>query len=147
MIDLSPGAFRMFASRAVELIAERLAGLGNEPARHAAPEESRQQLLNQPMPESGIAVAQLLERVSKEILPYPLGNNSPRFFAWVNSPAAPLGVLADFFAAALNSSVAGGDHAATYVEHAVLRWLNTLVGYPADSGGILTSGGSVANLI
>jgi glutamate/tyrosine decarboxylase-like PLP-dependent enzyme len=50
-------------------------------------------------------------------------------------------------AAALNSSVAGGDHAATYVEHAVLNWMRSLMTYPADSGGLLASGGSVANLI
>jgi len=43
--------------------------------------------------------------------------------------------------------VAGGDHAATYVEHAVLSWIREIVGFPATSGGILTSGGSVANLI
>ena len=147
MIDLSPEEFRTLAYRAVDLIAERLSGLEGGPARRVVPDALRQQLLNQPLPESGIAATQLLERISKEILPYPLGNNSPRFFAWVNSPAAPLGVLAELFAASLNSSVAGGDHAATYVEHAVLQWLKTLVGYPSDSGGILTSGGSVANLI
>ena len=43
--------------------------------------------------------------------------------------------------------MAGGDHAATYVEHAVLSWIREIVGFPATSGGILTSGGSVANLI
>jgi aromatic-L-amino-acid/L-tryptophan decarboxylase len=76
-----------------------------------------------------------------------MGNGSPRFFGWVNSPAAPLGVLAELLAAGLNPSVAGGDHAATYVELAVLRWIRQIVGFPAASGAILTSGGSVANLI
>ncbi|HEY3231323.1 MAG TPA: pyridoxal-dependent decarboxylase, partial [Roseiflexaceae bacterium] len=80
------------------------------------------------------------------VLPYPMGNTSPRFFAWVNSPSAPLAVLAELLAAGLNSSVAGGDHAATYIEHAVLNWLKQLVGYPAGSGGLLVSGGSMANL-
>ena len=76
-----------------------------------------------------------------------MGNSSPRFFGWVNSSAAPLCVLAELLAAGLNPSVAGGDHAATYVEHAVLRWMRKIVGFPQESGGILTSGGSVANLI
>jgi glutamate/tyrosine decarboxylase-like PLP-dependent enzyme len=47
----------------------------------------------------------------------------------------------------MNPSVAGGDHAATYLEHAVLRWLRAAFGFPADGGALLTSGGSVANLI
>jgi glutamate/tyrosine decarboxylase-like PLP-dependent enzyme len=76
-----------------------------------------------------------------------MGNISPRFFGWINSPAAPLGVLADLLAGGLNASVAGGDHAATYVEHAVLGWLKRLLGYPAVSGGLLVSGGSMASLV
>jgi glutamate/tyrosine decarboxylase-like PLP-dependent enzyme len=76
-----------------------------------------------------------------------MGNASPRFFGWVNSPPAPIAVLAELLAAGLNPSVAGGDHAATYVEHAVLGWIRQIVGVPSWSGGILTSGGSVANLI
>ncbi len=81
------------------------------------------------------------------VLPYPMGNASGRFFAWVNSPPAPMGILAELIAAALDPSVAGGDHAATYVEHGVLNWIKAIFGFPADAGAILTSGGSVANLI
>ena len=43
--------------------------------------------------------------------------------------------------------MAGGDHAATYLEHAVLDWIRQIVGVPSWNGGILTSRGSVANLI
>jgi glutamate/tyrosine decarboxylase-like PLP-dependent enzyme len=43
--------------------------------------------------------------------------------------------------------VAGGDHAATYIEHAALGWLKQLLGFPAESGGLLVSGGSMANLV
>ncbi|MBK8023834.1 MAG: aminotransferase class V-fold PLP-dependent enzyme [Chloroflexi bacterium] len=80
-------------------------------------------------------------------MPYPMGNANPRFLAWVNSPPAPLGVLGDLLASALNASAAGGDHAATYVEHGVLNWIRSVFGFPQESGAILTSGGSVANLI
>ena len=81
------------------------------------------------------------------VLPYPMGNASGRFFAWVNSPPAPMAILAELLAAAHDPSVAGGDHAATYLEHGVLNWIKTIFGFPADAGAILTSGGSVANLI
>jgi len=76
-----------------------------------------------------------------------MGNSSPRFMGWVNSPPAPLGVIAELLAASLDPSVAGGDHAATYVEHAVLNWMKEIMGYPRSAGGVLTSGGSVANLV
>jgi aromatic-L-amino-acid/L-tryptophan decarboxylase len=76
-----------------------------------------------------------------------MGNSSPRFFAWVNSPPAPMGVLAELLAAAHDPSVAGGDHAATYVEHGVLNWIKSIMCFPVESGAVLTSGGSVASLV
>jgi glutamate/tyrosine decarboxylase-like PLP-dependent enzyme len=147
MIDLSPEEFRALGYRAVDLLAEQLAMLHDAPARRAVPDGLRERLMHQPLPQTGRAPVELLENFAEQILPYPMGNASPRFFAWVNSPPAPLGVLAEFLAAGMNSSVAGGDHAATYVEHGVLSWLKQLLGYPAGSGAILVSGGSMANLV
>jgi glutamate/tyrosine decarboxylase-like PLP-dependent enzyme len=149
MIDLSPETFRTLGYRAVDLLADHLATLARPGTlvRAPVPESLRQRLLTQPPPAAPGDPATLLDAFREYILSYPMGNASPRFFAWVNPPPAPLGVLADLLAAGLNPSVAGGDHAATYVEHAVLRWLKAWLGYPTDSGGLLTSGGSVANLI
>ncbi|KAJ3328956.1 hypothetical protein HDU93_001195, partial [Gonapodya sp. JEL0774] len=65
----------------------------------------------------------------------------------VNSPPTPIGILGDFLASALNPSVAGGDHAATYVEHGVLKWMKEIIGYPSEAGAVLVSGGSVANIV
>jgi len=147
MIDLSPEEFRALGYRAIDLLAEQLAAIPDAPARRALPEELRESLMRQPLPEAGCPAEDVLATMASSILPYPMGNASPRFFAWVNSPAAPLGILAELLAAGMNPSVAGGDHAATYVEHGVLGWLKQLVGYPADSGAILVSGGSIANLV
>ncbi len=147
MIDLSPEAFRTLGYRAVDLIADQLAAIPDAPVRRAMSDELRQQILSQPLPKEAQDPMALLEAFASDVLPYPMGNISPRFFAWVNSPPAPLGILADMLASALNSSVAGGDHVATYIEHAVLNWLKALMMYPANSGALLTSGGSVANLV
>ena len=90
----------------------------------------------------------MLERFRAAVLPHGMGNGHPRFFGWVNSPPAPIGVVADFLAAALNPSCAGGDHAAIYVERAAVRWLMELIGFPTEgSMGLLASGGSAATLI
>ena len=79
-------------------------------------------------------------------MPYPMGNGHPRFYAWVNSAPTPIGIFADALASAIDPSVAGGNHSAVWVEHAVLAWFRTLIGYPPESMGLLVSGGSVANL-
>ncbi|MFN8449800.1 MAG: pyridoxal-dependent decarboxylase [Anaerolineae bacterium] len=147
MIDLSPETFRALGYRAVDLIVERLTALPYTPVRQPVPAEIREQLMRSPLPTEGSDPADVLNRIAELVLPYPMGNASGRFFAWVNSPPAPLGVLGELIAAAHDPSVAGGDHAATYVEHGVLNWIKSIFGYPADSGAILTSGGSVATLI
>ena len=146
-IDLSPEEFRRLGYRAVDLLTEHFAALADGPCRTPVPDADRRALLEQPLPVHGASPDDVLDEVASTILRFPMGNSSPRFFAWVNSSAAPFAVLAELLAAGLNPSVAGGDHAATYVEHAALRWMRAIVRFPEDSGGILTSGGSVANLI
>lgn len=146
MIDLSPEEFRQLGYRAIDMLTERLATIRETPVRRPVPPELRDQLIHQHFPENGTDPAQILQSINT-ILDYPMGNSSPRFFAWVNSPPAPLGVLAELFAAAHDASVAGGDHSATYLEHGVLNWVKSVFGFAESAGALLASGGSVANLI
>jgi glutamate/tyrosine decarboxylase-like PLP-dependent enzyme len=148
-LELTPEAFRELGYRAVDLIADSLDRVQRrqEPARQAVPPELREYLMDLPLPQEGTDPAELLDFVADQILPYPLGHINPRFFAWINSPAAPISVIGELLAAGMNSSVAGGDQAATYLEHTVLGWLKEIMGLPLESGGLLVSGGSMATLI
>jgi glutamate/tyrosine decarboxylase-like PLP-dependent enzyme len=147
MIDMTRDEFRRLGYRAIDLLADHLASLSSSPCRSPVPADVQHALMRQRLPEDPSEPDALLDYVASTIFRYPMGNGSPRFFGWVNSPPAPAGVLAELLAAGLNPSVAGGDHAATYLEHAVLIWMREIVGVPSWRGGILTSGGSVANLI
>jgi hypothetical protein len=75
-------------------------------------------------------------------------NGHPRFYAYITSSAAPIGMLADLLAAAVNANVGAWKLApiATEIEVQVIRWLAQFIGYPADCGGLLLSGGNMANL-
>ena len=88
----------------------------------------------------------ILDEFARSIGPYPFGNGHPRFWAWVNSPPAVMGILAETLAAAMNPSVAGGNHAAVHVERQVVRWFVEMLGLPPTAIGLLVSGGSMANL-
>src|SRR6185503_6618602 len=147
-LALDPEHFRRFAHAAVDLVADYLAGLGAAPVFRPMSPAERTTLMHEPLEAAGIAPERMLERVRTAVLPHAMGNGHPRFFGWVNSPPAPVGVVADFLAAALNPSCAGGDHAAIYVERAAMRWLMELIGFPTeDSMGLLVSGGSAATLV
>lgn len=76
-------------------------------------------------------------------------NGHPRFFGYVASPSTPIGAYADLIGSALNSNVTcwRSAPAATEIEKIVVRWLGAMIGYDADAKGLLTSGGSMANMI
>jgi aromatic-L-amino-acid/L-tryptophan decarboxylase len=81
------------------------------------------------------------------VLPYPLGNTHPRFWAWFMGNGTPFGAVADFLAAIVNPNLGAGSHAANHVEAQVVDWAKEILGLPAAASGLLVSGGSVANFI
>lgn len=145
-IDMSPDEFKRLGYQVIDTLAQRLAELPDTPTRSTIPQELSDALLNEEIPQDGTDPESVIQRVADEVLPYPMGNVSPGFFAWVNSTPSPIGVLGELMSAAHNASTAGGHHSSTYIEHAVLNWLKQIMGYATVAGGILTSGGSTANL-
>jgi glutamate/tyrosine decarboxylase-like PLP-dependent enzyme len=57
-------------------------------------------------------------------------------------------MLGDLLASALNPNVGGWtlSPAATEIERETVRWIAELIGYSAATGGLLVSGGNMANL-
>ena len=141
--DLDAEAVRQLGYRAVDLAAEHRAGLLDRPVFGKVGDAAA--AFDEPLPETGLPIEQVLAAVRERILPRPFGNSHPRFFAFINATADPVGIVADYLAATMNSNCWGGDHAAIHVEKQVLRWLAAILGLPEESDGILTSGGSMAN--
>jgi glutamate/tyrosine decarboxylase-like PLP-dependent enzyme len=132
--------------RVVDLIADHLSALPSEPVFRPVPPALARQFLTAPAPVAPVAADQVLRQFEEMIEPYPFGNGHPRFWGWVNSPPAVMGVFADALAAAMNPSCAGGNHAAIYVERQVLNWFRGMLGFPDTSMGLLVSGGSMATM-
>jgi len=132
--------------RVVDLIADHLSTLPGEPVFHPVPPELARQFLTTPASVAPVAADEILRAFEETIEPYPFGNGHPRFWGWVNSPPAVMGVFADALAAAMNPSCAGGNHAAIYVERQVLNWFRDILGFPDSSMGLLVSGGSMATM-
>ena len=78
-----------------------------------------------------------------------LFNGHPRFFGYITSSPAPIGMLGDFLAAALNQNVGAWrlSPLATEIEAQSIRWIAELIGFPGDCGGLLVSGGNMANFV
>lgn len=146
-MQLSEHEFRKLGYQAVDMAASYLASLPGLPVFQRMEESERRTLLDMPLPAAPLSGDEILRFLSEQILPHPMGNGHPRFFGWVNSPPDLLAVITEILAAAMNPSCAGGDHAAIYLEHCVIRWLMEILGFPSEgSAGLLVSGGSAASL-
>ncbi len=144
--EWSDEEIRRVGHRVVDLIAEHLSTLPQRPVFSPYPADLAARFLDDSVPATGADATAILEEFAARIEPYPFGNGHPRFFGWVNSPPAVIGVFAEALAAAMNPSCAGGNHAAIYVERQVLNWFKAILGFPQDSMGLLVSGGSMATL-
>ncbi len=122
-----------------ETVRERPVWQPVDPALRAA-------LAAAPVPESGAPADAVYDEFARTVARYPLGNTHPRFWGWVVGSGSPGGALADLLASAMNPNVSGLRSAAIDVEEQVLRWFGDLFGMPGASG-LLTSGGSMANLL
>jgi glutamate/tyrosine decarboxylase-like PLP-dependent enzyme len=138
---------RRVGYRVADLVAEHLSGLPDEPAFRPLPPDRLARAQSSALPERGEPVDALLDEFAREIGPYPFGNGHPRFYGWVNSPPAVVGIFGVALAAAMNPSVAGGNHGAVALEHEVVGWFRRLLGFPEGSTGLLVSGTSAAALI
>ncbi|MBD0371434.1 MAG: hypothetical protein ICV60_11400, partial [Pyrinomonadaceae bacterium] len=97
--------------------------------------------------DEGQAIERILDDF-RSLLDASRHNGHPRFFGYIASPSTAVGAYADLLASALNANVTSwrSAPAATEVERTVVAWLAELVGYGSDSAGLLTSGGSMANM-
>lgn len=137
---------RQVGKAVMDLVAEHLSDLPDEPVFTPFPAHLAEHYLDTPAPQQGEAMDVILEQLRREIEPYPFGNGHPRWYGWVNSPPAVPSVLVEALAAAMNPSVAGGDHAATFIERQVVNWFKEIFGFPEGGMGLFVSGGSMATL-
>jgi aromatic-L-amino-acid decarboxylase len=143
--------FRALGYGLVDQVAEFLDTLPDRPVtRDAAPATVRRALhLTGPLPELGTAPGPLLEQTAQLLFEYSLLNGHPRCFGSITAPPAPIGILGDLLAAAVNADVAAWvlGPAATEIEAQTIRWIASLLGYPEDAGGLFVSGGNMANIL
>ena len=147
---MTPEEFRRAGHEVVDRIAELLSTIRTRPiTRGETPAEVRALLGRRPLPVSGTDPGRLLEETAPLLFDHSLFNGHPRFMGYITSSAAPIGMLADALAAAVNPNVGGWELSpiASEIEAETIRWVAELVGYPVDCGGILVSGGNMANFV
>jgi aromatic-L-amino-acid decarboxylase len=103
--------------------------------------------LDERLPQSGQGAEKAYRDFQKFVLPYTNGNRHPRAWGWVRGTGTPLAMLADMLASGANAHLGGGNQAPALVEEQCLRWMAECMGMPPQTTGVLTSGGTMANLL
>jgi glutamate/tyrosine decarboxylase-like PLP-dependent enzyme len=103
--------------------------------------------LRSPLPTEPSPLDEVYREIVGTLRPYPMGNIHPRFWAWYMGAGNFTGALGDFLAAIDGSNLGGGNTAPAQVDRQVVNWLKAMVGFPENSSGTLTSGGSMANMV
>lgn len=147
-LALDADTMRRMGYQAVDMLVDRIARLPSEPVITQATREAMGALIDEPAPAQGRDFEGLLTRLERDVLPYVGHFDHPRFFGYIPGAGTWPAALGDLIAAATNIDAGAWREAAgpSQLELTVLGWFRDWIGYPAEAAGILTSGGSAANL-
>ena len=150
-IDISPERFRSAGHTLIDDIADVLAGIRERRVTAGLSASEIRDLIDASarMPDDGCEFDLLISKITEIFTRYSLYNGHPKFLGYITSSPAPIGMLADLLAAAVNSNVGAWtlSPVATEIEAQTIRWIAELLGYPSTCSGVLVSGGNAANYV
>ena len=105
-LEINGTDFRTIGHHLVDLIGDFLETLPQLPVTSGeTPTEIRKALKAElSLPDDGSDPAKLLEHTAELLFDHSLLNSHPRFWGYITAPAAPIGILGDFLAAAVNAN-------------------------------------------
>jgi glutamate/tyrosine decarboxylase-like PLP-dependent enzyme len=150
-LAMDPQEFRRLGHTLVDSVADFLGTLPSRPVTTGESPATIRTLLNAEaaLPETGTDARALLLSAARLLFEHSLFNGHPRFFGYITSSPAPIGMLGDLLAAAVNANGGAWRLApvATELEAQTIRWIAELIGYHRDCGGLFVSGGNMANMV
>lgn len=149
MIDDFVEQHRLLGNAVARFIGEYAATLDSRRVAPEATPAELEKLFDEPLPEKGAPIDEILARFRNDIAPNAMLVPSPRYFGQFNPTPLPVGVWADALSSVLNQNAGAWRNGPTsaIIEARVIRWLCDLLNYGPQSFGTLASGGSEANLI
>lgn len=147
-LETSAAARRRLLELAVERVLAHVESLPRQPAADIVGGDAVARAFVEPLPEAGEAPEPLLARLFDEAIPKSFNTAGPGYLAYIPGGGLFESAVAQLVAAAVNRYVGVwlAAPALAQIEATVGRWLCGIVGYPPEALGVLTSGGSLANL-
>ena len=147
-LDVTKHALDEISSSAASLVYEYFTQISERPVMAPNQAGKTKAAVKVELPREGRPLDELIDEC-RTVMDLSRHNGHPRFFGYVASPSTPVGAYADLIASALNANITcwRSGPAGTEIEQLVVRWLGSMIRYDEDAKGLLTSGGSMANMI
>lgn len=146
-LEPSSAELRRMVEASLERLLPFLESLPEQPAGvfDGGPELARS--LAEPAPWGGAPFDSLLEHLFERVVPHAFNTAGPGYLAYIPGGGVPYTAIADLIGDIVNRYVTVFLAAPGMVqlEANVVRWFCELIGLPEGSGGVLTTGGSMAN--
>ncbi len=134
----------------IDMLAEYMDRVHNSDTRVVdyLPPDKSFAMFNEPIPQNGMALEKVLDRVVDPVLKYAQNLASPMYMGHQVCHPLMLSALANGLSNAINQGLAIYEMSpiGTMIEKRVMRWLCDGVGYDEHGDGTLVSGGTEANL-
>lgn len=147
-IEISKDEFKKVGYFLIDTISDFIHDIDKLPVTSGENPKQIQDILGDAsLPEYGSSVEEIVSKTTDLLLQHSLLNGHPKFLGYITSSPAPIGMLADLFAAAVNPNVGANvlSPMATAIEKQTVKWLAEFIGLSSNYGGILVSGGNMAN--
>lgn len=143
-----PENFRRMGHRAVDLLADHLCEAQADGIMPAIPWRNPEEMETAWPSEFPVESTEDLVAFLSKAVAASTHLQHPRYMGHQVSAPLPMAALCDLTAGVLNSGTVVYEMgpAGTGMEHAVTQWMARQVGFGSDADGVLTSGGSLANL-
>ncbi len=147
-IEIPADEFKKLGYQLIDSISDFIENVGEGSVTTGETPKQIQTLLGDEfLPENGTSVEELISKTSDLLFNHSLLNGHPKFFGYITSSPTPIGALADLLAAAVNPNVGANilSPMATAIEKQTVKWIAEFIGVSPNYGGILVSGGNMAN--
>ena len=148
-LDWDPRHARAFTDRAAALYEELLERLRDLPVTNRVAVHDVREAMAIEVPDEAMAEDDLFAYLHDMVFEHSMYPGHPRFMAYISGSGTVPGVAADLLAAGLNMNVGGWllSPSASEIERHLTATFARWFGLPAEAGGILVSGGAMANFV
>ncbi len=149
-LELDAEQMRRVGYSVVDSVVDRWENLRDRPALRTASRAEMEARLAEPVPLQGRSFDEILARFWSDIEPYSGAIDHPRFFGFIPSSPTWASVMGNWLATGCNffQGTWLASAGPSQIEIILVNWFLRWFGFPEVEGaGLLTSGGSAANLL